>query len=170
MRGAGRAKLKYQTRSGLLRFDHEGRASDRTSWGLLMDTLSKFERSARMSLVRSTNTRPELALRRLVYASGFRYRLHAKSVMGRPDIVNGSKRVAIFLHGCFWHRHDCPSGHRTPKSRVKFWSDKFARNIRRDRQVRNSLRGDGWRTLVVWECELRAPEKITARLSRFLNA
>jgi DNA mismatch endonuclease (patch repair protein) len=135
-----------------------------------MDTLSAAERSARMSLVRSANTKPELALRRLVHGMGFRYRLHRRRIVGRPDIANSSRRIAIFLHGCFWHRHDCPSGRRMPKSRIKFWSQKFERNVRRDREVRKLLHKDGWRVVVVWECQLRFPVRLRRRLECFLDA
>lgn len=135
-----------------------------------MDTLSPAERSARMSLVKSANTQPELALRRLVYGMGFRYRLHSNGVIGRPDISNSHRRIAIFLHGCFWHRHDCPSGRRVPKSRIEFWGRKFKQNISRDRQVQNALHAAGWRLLIVWECELRNVSQLRRRLRRFLNA
>jgi DNA mismatch endonuclease, patch repair protein len=135
-----------------------------------MDTLTPAERSARMSLVKSANTQPELALRRLVHNMGFRYRLHSKRILGRPDIANAHRRMAIFLHGCFWHRHDCPSGRRTPKSRTAFWSRKFEQNISRDHNVKKALRKAGWRSLVVWECELRNTSQLRRRLKRFLDA
>lgn len=135
-----------------------------------MDTLSPADRSLRMSLVRSANTRPEIELRRLVHKIGFRYRLHPRKIAGHPDIANAKRRKAIFLHGCFWHRHDCPSGQRTPKSRVAFWEQKFKRNVNRDREVQRLLRAEGWRTLIVWECELAAPTRLCRRLRQFLDA
>lgn len=135
-----------------------------------MDTLTPEQRSARMSLVKSADTQPEWTLRRLVHGMGFRYRLHPRSIFGKPDIANATRKIAIFVHGCFWHRHDCPQGRRTPKSRVAFWSEKFARNVERDRRVQRGLRNAGWRTLIVWECELREPSRLRRRLRRFLDA
>lgn len=135
-----------------------------------MDTLTPAQRSARMSLVRSVDTLPERALRRLVHGLGFRYRLHPNGVFGKPDIANATRKIAIFVHGCFWHRHDCPQGQRTPKSRVAFWSEKFSRNLERDRRVQRQLRDAGWRTLIVWECELRDSSRLRQRLRRFLDA
>ena len=136
----------------------------------MTDTLTAGERSERMRRVKSENTAPELALRRIAHALGFRYRVHGAAALGRPDIVNARRRIAIFLHGCFWHRHRCAMGSRSPKSRVAFWTAKFERNVARDRIVQRELRAAGWRALVVWECELRSPDKVRRKLERFLHA
>lgn len=123
-----------------------------------------------MRLVKSANTQPELALRRLVHGLGFRYRINNRDVVGRPDVANRSRRIAIFVHGCFWHRHDCPAGRRTPKSRIEFWSKKFQQNVKRDRTVEKQLRDLDWRSLIVWECEFRSSQRLTRRLRGFLDA
>lgn len=124
----------------------------------MADIMSPEQRSERMSRIRSRDTRPELALRRLLHAAGFRYRLHRK-MPGRPDLVLPKYRAIIFIHGCFWHRHaDCRVAS-TPKSNVDFWTSKFARNVARDAMVESTLRRSGWRVLVVWECDLNTREK-----------
>jgi DNA mismatch endonuclease, patch repair protein len=136
-----------------------------------MDTLTPQERSERMRRVRSRDTRPELRLRRLVWSMGYRYRKSRRSVIGNPDIAFVSRKLAIFLHGCFWHRHDCPMGNRTPKSRVDFWRDKFDRNVRRDEEVMERLATAGWRVAIVWECELKNdPTLVEHRLRELLSA
>jgi len=133
-----------------------------------LDTLTSAERSARMSLVRSKNTKPELVVRRLVYALGYRYRLHVRSLPGAPDLVFGSRRKAIFVHGCFWHQHACPSGDRMPKSRVDFWRTKLEGNAMRDRRTVAKLRRLGWRVLTIWECQVNDQSRLERRLASFL--
>jgi DNA mismatch endonuclease (patch repair protein) len=135
-----------------------------------MDTLTRQGRSERMRRVKSRDTKPELELRRLVWALGHRYRKNRPDVVGRPDISFVGRRRAIFLHGCFWHRHDCPSGRRSPKSRTDFWNAKFAQNITRDLRVMRELKATGWRALVIWECELKECGKVERRVKKFLNA
>ena len=135
-----------------------------------MDSLSREERSERMRLVRSSDTRPELELRRLVWRLGYRYRTNRRDVVGQPDIAFIGRKRAIFLHGCFWHRHDCTSGRRSPKSRKEFWNAKFESNVRRDARVLRELKTDGWRALVIWECELRDSLKVARRVRKFLDA
>lgn len=135
-----------------------------------MDTLNKEERSARMRLIKSHDTRPEQALRKLVWAKGFRYRKNRRDVIGVPDLAFVGMKKAIFLHGCFWHRHACKAGKRSPKSKIDFWAKKFAANVERDQTVAKQLKKAGWRSLVVWECELREPQKVQKRVERFLNA
>jgi DNA mismatch endonuclease (patch repair protein) len=108
-----------------------------------------------MSGIRARNTRPEMRLRRELHALGFRFRLHAKDLPGKPDLVLKKHNAAIFVHGCFWHRHrDCRLAS-TPASNSGFWADKFARNVERDMQATAALRNKGWRVAVVWECGLR---------------
>lgn len=135
-----------------------------------MDTLTREERSERMRRVKSQDTKPELELRRLVWGLGYRYRKNRRDVIGHPDIAFVGGKRAIFLHGCFWHRHDCPFGCRTPKSRTAFWTAKFDRNVRRDAKVMDKLKAAGWRALVIWECELRDHSKIERRVRKFLDA
>jgi DNA mismatch endonuclease (patch repair protein) len=135
-----------------------------------MDTLSPEMRSAQMAKIRSKDTSPELAVRRMVHRMGFRYRLHVGSLPGKPDLVFPAKRKAIFVHGCFWHRHGaiCPLS-RMPKSRIEFWQAKLAQNKKRDEKTRRKLRAAGWRTMVVWECQLKHPETLEKRLLKFLG-
>lgn len=135
-----------------------------------MDTLTPEQRSERMSRVRSRDTTPEMKLRKLVWRLGHRYRKNKASIIGKPDIAFVGRRRAIFLHGCFWHRHDCASGRREPKSRLDFWRPKFQRNVARDAEVQEQLTVAGWRSLVVWECELRDQRVVEDRVREFLDA
>ncbi len=128
------------------------------------DTLSPAERSARMALVRNRDTKPELRVRRFLHAMGLRYRLHTRVLTARPDLVFSGRRTVVFVHGCIWHRHPdpgCPLT-RTPKSRVAFWEMKFAENVARDRRQRLALEAEGWRVLVIWECETTNPARLAA--------
>lgn len=133
------------------------------------DPLNKSERSQQMRLVRSKNTRPEMVVRKAVWGMGYRYRLHTPDVPGRPDIVFRKRRKAIFVHGCFWHRHDGCVRNRTPKTRVYFWKKKFRENVARDRHVRNKLLRRGWKILVIWECMSEKRAALEARLHSFLE-
>jgi DNA mismatch endonuclease (patch repair protein) len=134
-----------------------------------MDTLSKAERSELMSRVRGKDSTPELALRRLIHGMGFRYRLHRRDLPGNPDMVFPARDAVIFMHGCFWHRHVNCGRARMPKSRVTFWTEKLEGNRLRDRRNRRKLRALGWRVLVVWECQLNNPEKVSTLVCKFLN-
>lgn len=122
-----------------------------------------------MALVRNKNTGPEMTVRRIVHALGYRYRLHVRSLPGCPDLVFPRRRKVLFVHGCFWHRHDCAMGNRTPKSRVKFWTSKLNGNQERDLAKWAELRRLGWRAMVVWECEIRDRRKLAGRIARFLG-
>jgi len=117
-----------------------------------------------MALVKGKNTKPELKVRRALHAAGLRYRLQAADLPGRPDIVFRSRRVVVFVHGCFWHRHPDPACKltRTPKSRLDFWAPKFDSNVARDARNHASLRTLGWTDIVIWECELGDPSTIEA--------
>lgn len=112
-----------------------------------------------MSGIRAKNTRPELALRKALHARGFRYRLHSAGVPGKPDIVLPRYRAAVFVHGCFWHGHDCHL-FRLPKTRTDFWREKIGRNQTRDAIVTGELAEQGWRQLAIWECAIRGRTKI----------
>lgn len=134
-----------------------------------MDTLTPQQRSERMSRVRAKDTKPEMVVRRLVHAMGYRYRLHVAELPGRPDLVFPGRKAVIFVHGCFWHRHTGCKLARLPKSRLDFWLPKLEANRQRDTVVLRSLRRSGWRVLVVWECQTKQPEALTRRLRRFLD-
>lgn len=113
-----------------------------------------------MSRVRGANTRPEMRVRRALHAAGHRFRLQARELPGRPDIVFRADRLAIFVHGCFWHRHEnCPHT-RTPKTRLEFWTEKFAANVERDRTAVARLEDSGWTVLTIWECDTRDPARL----------
>jgi DNA mismatch endonuclease (patch repair protein) len=133
-----------------------------------MDTRTQEQRHRIMAAVKGRHTGPELAVRRLLFAQGFRYRLHVPELPGRPDIVLPRWRVAIFVHGCFWHGHGCSKG-RLPRSRQDFWADKIARNRERDRKNSRTLRRTGWRVLVVWQCELRQCA-LQEKMLRFIHS
>lgn len=137
----------------------------------MTDTLSPAQRSERMSRVRSRDTRPELFVRRLVHSLGYRFRLHRKDLPGRPDLVFLGRRKVIFVHGCFWHRHNDPDCRlsRIPKSRRDFWVRKLEANRLRDCRNMSTLEEDGWAVLVVWECELRHKEQVENKLRQFLG-
>ena len=112
-----------------------------------------------MSGIRGKDTRPELAIRRALHAKGFRFRLHANDMPGKPDLVLPKFHAAIFVNGCFWHRHDCHL-FRMPSTRTEFWSEKIERNVRRDELVREQLQDAGWRFLIVWECALKGRTRL----------
>ena len=134
-----------------------------------MDTLTREERSERMSRVRSTNTKPEMMVRRLVHSLGYRYRLHDAKLPGKPDLVFASRKKVIFVHGCFWHRHPRCKNTRWPKSRLDFWKPKLEGNRKRDLCHQRKLRRSGWRYLIVWECQTANMERLEERLVEFLE-
>lgn len=121
-----------------------------------------------MSRIRGKDTRPEIAVRSLLHRMGLRFRLHRRDLPGSPDIVLPGRGPVVFVHGCFWHRHRGCKGTTVPKTRVEFWEAKFARNVERDARNRRDLRRLGWRSLVVWECELKDMAKLERRLVRLL--
>ncbi len=122
-----------------------------------------------MSLVKSKNTRTELSVRKLVFSMGHRYRIHGAGLPGKPDLVFARKKKAIFVHGCFWHRHkDCKKA-TTPASNTEYWLPKFAKTVERDSQTLDSLRELGWASLVIWECELKDMAALANKLRAFLN-
>lgn len=110
-------------------------------------------RSAQMALVRGRDTKPEMRVRKAMHAAGLRYRLHDRRLPGAPDLVFASRRIAVFVHGCFWHRHPGCAAARMPKSRLEFWAPKLNGNAVRDQRNRRELEAAGWKVLVIWECE-----------------
>ncbi|AXA74359.1 very short patch repair endonuclease [Achromobacter xylosoxidans] len=118
-----------------------------------MDIVSRETRSRMMSNIRGKNTAPERAVRKAAHALGYRFRLHRKDLPGSPDLVFPSRNTAIFVHGCYWHRHEGCRYCYTPKSNVDFWTQKFNRNVARDERVREELEQRGWRVITIWECE-----------------
>jgi DNA mismatch endonuclease (patch repair protein) len=135
----------------------------------LVDTISSEHRSEIMSRVRAKDTKPEMVVRRMMHAAGYRYRLHVRDLPGKPDLVFPARRKVIFVNGCFWHRHrDCALA-RMPKSRTAFWTDKLERNRERDERNIEALRELGWDVLTVWECEIRDPATLMPRVVAFLE-
>jgi DNA mismatch endonuclease (patch repair protein) len=123
-----------------------------------------------MRQVKAKNTKPEITVRKIIFSLGFRYRLHVDTLPGKPDIVFPGRKKIIFVHGCFWHGHIGCRYARLPKERVEFWSEKIGRNRERDSRNIDELEKMGWKTLVVWQCDLKQPELLTARLKEFLEA
>lgn len=123
-----------------------------------MDVFSPEKRSAVMRRVKGKDTGPELVVRRILRTAGIGYRLGGAGLPGKPDVVMKGRRIALFVHGCFWHGHDCPRGSRQPKANADYWIAKISRN--RDRDARNeaALEAEGWRVVTVWECEMKRPE------------
>ena len=130
---------------------------------------TREHRSRVMRAVKSRDTGPEMLTRRTVHGMGYRYRLHRKDLPGKPDLVFPSRRKAIFVHGCFWHGHDCPRGSRKPKANRAYWETKIRRNRERDLQSEAALKQDGWRVLTVWECQMKDEESFRRRLRKFLE-
>ncbi|WP_444848488.1 very short patch repair endonuclease [Duganella caerulea] len=135
----------------------------------MVDSIDQAARSAVMARVRGKNTRPELIVRKLVFAAGYRYRLHVRTLPGSPDLVFPGRKKVIFVHGCFWHRHDDCNLARMPKSRVEFWRDKLNGNKARDARSYDALRRAGWHVHVVWECELGDLVALEENLRAFLG-
>lgn len=132
------------------------------------DVYSQEKRSEVMSKVHSSNTRPELAVRRNLHSLGFRFRLHKKNLPGKPDIVLPRHRSIILVHGCFWHHHVQCGKFKLPVSNAAFWRSKILRNVQRDKQNISELKRLGWRVLVIWECEIRT-SRYLGKLKRFLG-
>nr|DAM15541.1 MAG TPA: DNA G:T-mismatch repair endonuclease [Caudoviricetes sp.] len=120
----------------------------------MVDTISKEQRSATMAKVHSKNTKPEILVRSLLFRRGYRFRICQPCLPGKPDIVLKKYKSAIFVHGCFWHGHDNCKNARIPKSNVEFWTNKIKRNKERFAEVKRQLELEGWKVIVIWECEL----------------
>jgi DNA mismatch endonuclease, patch repair protein len=135
----------------------------------MADVLTAEQRSRCMAAIRGKNTKPERLVRSLLHAMGYRFRLHRANLPGRPDIVLPKHRVALFVHGCFWHVHSCRFGKVVPKTNAKFWADKRQGTVKRDRSNRRHLSQIGWKPVVIWECETRAPNKAVLKLRRWIG-
>lgn len=135
-----------------------------------MDKLSPEHRSNNMRNIRGKDTAPELAVRKLCRELGFSgYRIHRKELPGKPDLVWLGRKMAIFVHGCFWHGHDCPEGLRKPKSNRSYWIPKIERNQKRDTENVSNLRESGWHVLVIWECETTNQGLLSGKLTEFMK-
>ena len=134
-----------------------------------MDIVTPARRSEIMARIQGRDTVPEVVVRRTAHRLGFRFRLYRKDLPGRPDLVFPRYRAVVFVHGCFWHRHDGCRFAYTPRSRVRFWTEKFRQNVARDRRTEDALRSLGWRVLVIWECETRDDAVVACRLEHFLR-
>ena len=136
----------------------------------MTNRLSPEERSAHMRRIRKVDTKPELTVRRIAHRLGYRFRLHRRDLPGTPDLVFPRQRKVIFVHGCFWHQHSCRLGAKQPSTNAAYWLPKLARNVERDRQARRRLEDDGWRVLVIWECQTRVPDLAATLIKKFLAA
>lgn len=133
----------------------------------MADTITRERRSWNMSRIKGQNTGPEVRLRSLLHRAGFRFRIHAKELPGRPDIILPKYRAAIFVHGCFWHRHAGCRNATMPSTRTEFWQAKFDANVSRDERNRAALQAAGWTVFTIWECELKSDAPgVVERLSR----
>ena len=135
----------------------------------MTDVFTAEKRSAVMRQVKGRDTTPERVVRRMLWRLGTRYRLDRRDLPGRPDIVLAGRKLAIFVHGCFWHGHDCARGARVPKANRAYWLGKIARNRARDAETRIKLQALGWRAEVIWECELKDVAVLEARLAAVLR-
>ena len=137
----------------------------------MADTVTPHRRSEIMSNIRAKGMKPEMAVRRLVHAMGYRYRLHRRDLPGKPDLVFPGRRKVIFVHGCFWHQHSDPACRiaRRPRSNQHYWLPKLERNVARDAEHQVQLSELGWDVLVIWECDLGKDRRITDRIQGFLE-
>lgn len=133
-----------------------------------MDIFSPAERSKIMARVRSKDTQPETAVRKLAFALGYRYRIHVGELPGKPDLVFPGRKSVIFVHGCFWHGHGCRRAG-LPSSNVAFWKEKIAKNRKRDRRTKRQLSALGWKVLVLWQCETKNGERLRKKIIGFLE-
>lgn len=134
-----------------------------------MDRVTKEKRSEIMSRIRGKNTSPELTIRKLVYSLGYRYRLYSKDLPGKPDLVFPGRKKVIFVHGCFWHYHGCKKG-QLPKSRLDYWLPKLEANKRRDEENSQELIKQGWKVLVLWQCEIKKTSVLKEAIINFLDS
>jgi DNA mismatch endonuclease (patch repair protein) len=133
------------------------------------DVHTPEQRSRNMSAIRNADTKPERIVRALAHRLGYRFRLHRRDLPGKPDLVFPARRKVVFVHGCFWHLHDCPYGRVKPATRADFWAAKRGENAERDRRNASALAAAGWNALVIWECETRDRARLERALKRFLG-
>lgn len=133
------------------------------------DVHTPEQRSRNMARIRGKDTRPEMFVRQLLHRMGYRFRLHRRDLPGKPDLVFPGRRKAIFVHGCFWHMHDCRWGRVEPATNAEFWGGKRNGTVERDRRALAALDAAGWQALVVWECSMRQPEQLRNELAAFLG-
>ena len=141
----------------------------RVNLSKMTDCFSRFKRSAVMRAVKSSDTAPEMRARKALFAAGYRFRLHRKDLPGRPDIVLPRFKMALFVHGCFWHGHDCQRGARKPKTNSEYWAKKIKGNQIRDKAVVNELTNLGWQTATIWECQTRDLQQLADMLDQLLD-
>ena len=127
------------------------------------------QRSRNMSAIKSKNTKPEIAVRKLLHSMGYRFRLHRKDLPGSPDIVLPKYKTVIFVHGCFWHRHENCKYASTPKTRKEFWENKFKSNVKRDKEIQEKIKNLDWRSVVIWECEIKNKISLERKLRNLFN-
>ena len=126
------------------------------------------QRSRNMSAIKSKNTKPEIAVRKLLHSMGYRFRLHRKDLPGSPDIVLPKYKTVIFVHGCFWHRHENCKYASTPRTRKEFWENKFKANLKRDEEIQKKIKNIGWQSVVIWECETKNIDDLREKLIDFI--
>ncbi len=136
----------------------------------MADVHTPEQRSYNMSRVRGRDTKPEMAVRRMLHAAGLRYRLHGKGLPGRPDLVFAGRNAVVFVHGCFWHMHKCQLGKPVPATNKDFWAEKRRGNALRDRRNRRQLKAAGWRVFEIWECETRDPARLEKKIAKLVAA
>jgi DNA mismatch endonuclease, patch repair protein len=135
----------------------------------MADVHTPAQRRRNMSAIKGKDTKPEMIVRRLVHGMGYRYRLHRVDLVGKPDLVFSSRKKVIFVHGCYWHMHDCRYGRVIPATRTEFWPNKRRANVERDERNQLILADEGWSCEVVWECEVRHSNDLSERLRTFLD-
>lgn len=135
----------------------------------MVDVLTPAQRHTNMSRIRSADTKPEMVVRHLLHARGYRYRLHVRGLPGSPDLVFPRRRRIVFVNGCFWHSHSCRFGQVTPATNSEFWATKRAATVKRDQRKTEELAALGWGVMTVWECEIRRPDQLLRELERFLE-
>ncbi len=135
----------------------------------MADNLTAEQRKRNMTAIKSRHTKPEIIVRSIIHRLGFRFRLHDKKLVGKPDIVLPRHRKIILVHGCFWHIHDCKRGNVTPKTNTEYWQTKRFRNVERDKSNLETYRESGWKVLTIWECETKDSAALEVKLRNFLR-
>jgi len=136
----------------------------------MADVLTPEQRRRNMAAIKGKNTKPEMVVRRLIHGLGYRYRLHRKDLPGKPDLVFPSRRKIIEVYGCYWHMHDCPYGRVVPKTNAEFWQAKRLSNVARDTRNIKALTEQGWKVLIIWECEIKDTNTLQKRVTHFLDS